>query len=136
MSHFVRVRSKVKNINFLKKALQRIGLNFVEENFIVNQYNQTEEAQICLDPKNKSVGLQLQSDGTWSLVGDPYHAPHSSKIYSYYGKNEKFVKDLQLAYLVEESNDKLKQLGFECIENEQLQEVDGKIISVYESSEY
>lgn len=136
MSHFVRLKTSVKSESVLRKALTRMGLAFEEGNFTITQYGTSDKAEFLLDKKNKSVGLSKQKDGTYSMVGDFYHAPQGSKLSGYYGStgNKKFQADLATAYSVEEAFLQMQEQGYYCSENEEATTgKDGKIRMVFTS---
>lgn len=132
MSHFTRVRTKLTSREYVKKALERMGLSVEEGNFTISQYGTSEKAEIRID---KAVGLQRQKDGTWSMVGDFYHADRN-KLRKYYGStgNKKFTKELSTGYAVEQSKGELTNNHFYCSSNaEGKVGADGKIRMVFES---
>jgi hypothetical protein len=90
-----------------------MGLTFNEGNFTITQYGKSSKAEIKFD---EAVGLSQQKDGTWMMVGDFYHS-NNSKLRCYYGNQNKFKQDIQVAYSIEEANDVLESQGFSCIEN-------------------
>jgi hypothetical protein len=118
MSHWTKVKSEIKDKTFLTKALTQLGWQFEEGNFKITQYGTTEKAEILLDTENKALGLSLQEDGTWALVGDPYHTPYNHPLHKYYRQEKKFLADLGTAYAVSEAKDKLEEQGFECVDND------------------
>lgn len=132
MSHFVRSKSQIKNKELLKKAFQHMKLPFEEGNFVVDLYGTQENVQFLLsrDRNNSSVGalgFKLEKDGTYSLVGDPYHCA-SPQLSKYYRKQDQLTHDLTTAYTFVETKDKLADQGFELTENEQaVVGPDGKI---------
>jgi hypothetical protein len=133
MSHWTKCKTSVKDKELLKKALTRLGWEFTEGNFTVEQYGSKEKAEIILAKDNavagrNAVGLSLQEDGTWAMVGDPYHAPHNSPIAKYYRKEQQFAKDLATAYMVADAHERLEEQGFVPLENDKgVVGPDGKI---------
>jgi len=111
----IKIKSSLTNDNLLKKALTKMGLTFEEGNFKITQYGQTEKAQIKFE---NALGLQKQEDGTWSLVGDPYHCSNQ-KLRKYYGHTNLFNTEVQTAYTVVETKQKMEEMNFVCTENEQ-----------------
>lgn len=132
MSHWTKVKTTVKNTEYVKKALERMGLQYEEGNFTIRQYGQQEKAEIRLAG---SVGLSRQADGTWAMVGDPYHVRRgekNGKLREYYGKANQFAQELGAAYAVEETKGELENHQFFCTENEEAQVgADGKIRMVF-----
>jgi hypothetical protein len=118
MSHWTKVKSEIKDKELLKKALTQLGWHYEEGNFKITQYGTTEKAEILLDSKNKALGLSQQEDGTWALVGDPYHTPYDHVLHKYYRQEKKFLEDLGTSYAISEAKEKLEDQGFECTENE------------------
>jgi Protein of unknown function (DUF1257) len=116
MSHWTKIKLQLTNKDILVKALQRMGLEPQVGKFNISQYGQSEESEIKV---GGSVGFNRQKDGTFSMVGDFYHA--SGSVKKYYGKNQQFQQDLNVAYGIEDAKQKLEDLGmgFEIEENEQ-----------------
>jgi hypothetical protein len=117
MSHWTKIKLQLTDEKVLEKALTRMGLKVETGKFTISQYGQSGEAEIRVD---NSVGFQKQKDGTYSMIGDFYHAS-GGKLRQYYGKNEQFQKDLNTAYGIEDVKQKLEDLGmgFEITENEE-----------------
>jgi hypothetical protein len=91
-----------------------MGLQPQVGSFRISQYGQSDTAEIRV---SESVGFVKQKDGTYSMVGDFYHA--DGKLRQYYNKNEQFQQDLNVAYGIEDAKQKLEDLGmgFEIEEN-------------------
>lgn len=130
MSHWTKVTTKLRDKEILKKALTRMGLEYKEGEFTITQYGTSSKAEIKLD---NAVGLAVQEDGTYSMVGDFYHS-HNSKLRKYYGKTNQFAADLSTAYAIEEASTRLEEQQFYCSENAEGQVgEDGLITMVFES---
>ena len=130
MSHFTKVTTKLRNATALQKALTRMGINFETGQFTITQYGKSEKAEIKLD---QAVGLSLQADGTYAMVGDFYHSKND-KLRRYYGRNQQFSGDLTTAYAVEEAKEQLELQNYYCTENSEAKiGDDGLIRMVYES---
>ena len=114
MSHWTTVKTKLNDQSILKKALKRMGFEAQEGDHSITQYGTTDTAQLKLDD---AVGLSRQKDGTFAMVGDFWHSKNRS-LKGYYGRNEKFVKELSTAYAVEEAFGTLEDQNFFCTENE------------------
>lgn len=138
MSHWIKTKCEVKDRGLLKKALTQLGWQFEEGTFIVEQYQKKEKAEILLakDKQNKNanaLGLSLQEDGTWSLVGDPYHCSDSHPLRKYYRNTDQFAKDLSLAYTIADAKERLEEEGFDCTDNDKaVVGPDGKIRMTYQ----
>lgn len=139
MSHFTKCQTKLTDKDLLIKALSRLGWEHEVGNFTVTQYGTSEKAEILLsrDSYNKSanaLGLSQQKDGTWAMVGDPYHAA-SQKMRGYYRQEAKFNGDLSTAYAIEEGIAKLSDQGYYCSENAEAKiGADGMITMTFEST--
>lgn len=128
MSHFTTVKTRLSNLDVLKKALERMGLSYQDGSHTITQYGRSEKAEVKLDD---AVGLQLQKDGTYSMVGDFYHS-RNSKLRKYYGDNGKFAADITTAYSIEEARMTLEEQQFFCSDNEAgVVGADGLIRMVY-----
>jgi hypothetical protein len=115
MSHWTKVKTKLREIEYIKKALTRMGLAYTEGNHTISQYGTKEKAEIKLDD---AVGLSRQEDGTWAMVGDFYHS-HNQGLRKYYGRNDLFNTDLGTNYAVEQAKGQLEEQQFFCSENEE-----------------
>jgi hypothetical protein len=124
MSHWTKVKTKLTNKDYLKKALDRMGLDFAEGSHSITQYGTTEKAEIKLD---NAVGFSEQKDGTYAMVGDFYHS-HNPKLRKYYGNNAQFNRDLSTAYAIEEAKSRLEEQNFFCAENEEAEVGDDGLI--------
>lgn len=91
-----------------------MGFQVQTGDFTVTQYGQSSKAQLRVD---EAVGFALQSDGTYSMVGDFYHA--RGNLQKYYNHNAKFQQELTTAYAIEDAKQKLEDLnmGWEITEN-------------------
>jgi len=114
MSHWTKIKTKLTDREMLKKALDRMGIAHQEGAFTINQYGKSEKAEIKLD---EAVGLSLQEDGTWSMVGDFYHS-HKAELRKFYSRGNDFSAQLGTAYSVEQAKEELTMKGFFCTGNE------------------
>lgn len=131
MSHYVKASTTVRDKNLLKKSLTRLGWEFQEGDFTITQYGKSSKAQIKF---SEALGLVQEADGTWSMVGDPYHHHGKDNLRKYYRKEKEFATDLGVAYAVEEARDQLENMQFQCIDNEAGKiGDDGLITQIYES---
>jgi len=115
MSHWTKIKTKLRELEYVKKALTRMGLSFQEGNHTISQYGTKEKAEIKLD---EAVGLSRQEDGTWAMVGDFYHSRNQS-LRKYYGRNDLFNSDLGTSYAIEQATGQLEEQQFFCSENEE-----------------
>ena len=133
MSHWTKVKLKVTQEDVLVAALKRMGCAEVHTGSQkISQYGSSEMASVWVDG---AVGFKVESDGTYSMVGDFYHS--RTNFSKYYGNVPQFEKDLTVAYAVEDNKIKLDELGFEITENvEGLIGDDGLIRMVASSFDY
>lgn len=131
MSHWTKVKTKLKSLDLIKKALETMGLSYTEGKHTISQYGTSEKAELKLD---NAVGLSEQKDGTYSMVGDFWHASRGSKLKSYYGNSKKFTAELSTAYAVEEAKESMELQGFFCTDNSEAEVgEDGLIRMTFES---
>jgi hypothetical protein len=126
MSHFVKTGTKINQLEYLKKALDRMGITFQETETTIKAEGQTSEVQIKID---ECIGLARQKDGTFSMVGDPYYSKQN-KVRRYYGKDSVFARDLTTAYSIEQSKGVLEAQGFTCSENEEANADSNQVIQM------
>jgi hypothetical protein len=122
MSHLVRIKSKLNDKLILFKALERLKWAFVEGKCNI----QDVQADIMLD---KNLGFALQTDGTYELVGDPYY---TNKYTKYYRHEQNLIRDLTVAYNIELATDRLNNLGFNLIEENEVDK-EGKLQLIFEA---
>ncbi len=104
-------------------------IEFQVGDFSITQYGTTSEAQVKVDD---AVGFALQEDGTYSMVGDFYHST-SKDLKKYYNQSVQFQQDLETAYAIEETFQKMEELQFMCTDNVDAEiGTDGKISMVFE----
>lgn len=113
MSHWTKVKTKISDLEALKKALDRMGIEYNEGTHNIKQYGKSEKAELKLDD---AVGFSRQQDGTYSMVGDFYHS-RNPKLRKYYGNTQQFTGDIQTAYAVEETVLRMEEQQFHCCEN-------------------
>lgn len=117
MSHWVKIKLQLNDEATLVKALTRMGFKAQVGKFTISQYGQSEAATIRVD---EAVGFSKQADGSYAMVGDFYHA-RGQELKKFYGKNNDFQQQLNVAYGIEDAKQKLEDLGmgFEITENEE-----------------
>lgn len=127
MSHWTRIKLKMTDEETLVKALERMGCSNVQTGTKqISAYGQSDTANVWTD--NGGVGFKKEKDGTYSMVGDFYHA--QGKMRDYYNRNEQFQEDLNGAYGIEDTMAKVNALGlgFELTGNEQFEEDEEGVI--------
>jgi hypothetical protein len=130
MSHFVTVKTQLKNQDHILSALRRLGYEAQVGDFKVTEYGTTSKAQILLD---KALGLALQEDGTYAFVGDPYHGT-TQKIKQHYNRLDKFTNELSTAYAIEETMYAMQQEHYYCTGNAEAKvDENGMIVMTFES---
>lgn len=134
MSHFVKAKTAITDRSLLKKALQRLGWEFQEGNFKITQYGTTSKAEIKF---SDALGLTMEEDGTYSMIGDPYHHRDTggkNGLEKYYRQEKKFAADLGTAYAIEEAKQKLEEMQFNWTDNTDAKVgSDGQITLTFES---
>ncbi len=133
MSHWTKVKTLVTDKEILKSALKNMGAPEVFEGTKqISKYGTTETAQLWIDD---AVGFQQQADGTWSMIGDPYHSKIPS-IKQFYGRNSEFTEKLQLNYMIEDVKSKFSELNFNIEENEDFKVGPDGLIRVTAGSQF
>lgn len=125
MSHWVKVQTKMQDLDNICAALDRMGQKYqrAEEgkSLTVSAEGQNAEVQVIINDKKgrNDVGIKQQADGTFAFVGDFY----------YTGLNQsKFKEDLQGQYAVVETVDNLENLGFFVDNEDDLQAGEDRLI--------
>jgi hypothetical protein len=120
VSHFTKVKSKIKNLTFLKKALTSLGYAFQEA-----EAGQTLEIKGWEGEKTKAVleinpgcsygiGVIVNEDETCELVADWWAIETYTER-----KQEDFVKEITKQYAYETVMDKVKKAGYSTVTEEQ-----------------
>jgi len=117
MSHKTEVKTKLNNLSYLTKALDKMGVKYtVKENGDLRtrgRYNVHEQVDVLIHQVNgrnvdDAIGFQKQKDGTYSATGDFFGTGLSAS--SLKCDATTFAKK-------EEVNDRLMQLGFSLAES-------------------
>lgn len=103
MSHRITASVKITERNYIINALSALG-------WPCRQISNT-EIQL-----GNALSLKQQRDGSWKIEGDPWY--DRGELREYYGNTLGLVVDLQTAYNIEMSKDKLYTMGF-YLENEE-----------------
>ena len=110
MSHYVSVKTRITEKEFLIKALKRMGCAKVEEGeklTVKRSYNQTAEVEVKID---EHFGFQREADGSFSAVGDPYYC--RGTMQKYYQKDKQLAADLNTSYAIEQTTGRLEEMNF------------------------
>lgn len=133
MSHWTKVKLQISDEETLVRALKRMGCGNVHTgSHRISQYGTTDTASVWVD---EAVGFKEEADGTYSMIGDFYHS-NDRTMRNYYGNNDKFQRDLNAAYGIEDAIMKVESLGygFELTGNpEAVEDEDGLIRLQFET---
>lgn len=97
-------------------GLKKMGFSVKEGTFKVEAYGSRAECELVIDP---ALGFSKQRDGTYAIVGDPYHA-QDKKVRNYYNRNSELQSDVMLSYVTCAVTDALASAGHyvsETVEN-------------------
>ncbi len=92
MSHIVKVKLDIKNLNALKKAAKKLGLNWNEGVTSFNYYGSstsTCDHTISHSGDSKSIGVVKKADGNYELQWDPGYLGRAEALV---GKNADNLK--------------------------------------------
>lgn len=112
MSHKTEVKTKLNNLTYLTKGLDKMGIKYtVKEGGELRtrgQYNVHEKVDILIHEvngksTNDAIGFQKTSDGTYTAIGDFWGTGISA---------QNLRNDATTEAKKEEVNDRLMQLGF------------------------
>jgi hypothetical protein len=127
MSHWTKTKTKLNNLDFMKKALKRMGVNWTEGGQVQHSYNDDQGGRVDINI-DSNIGLRKENDGTISIVGDHY--------YSRFRDAGKFQENMTKNYLVEEAFSKVEEQGFYVYENEEATVGDDGLIRMRARAQY
>lgn len=113
MSHWTKTKTKLNNMDYMRRALKRMNLSYTEGGKISRSYEDSEGGRVDINIDG-NVGLRQEEDGTISIVGDHYYSAQNV------AKNaDQFKQDLTKNYLVSEAFAKVEEQNFYVYENEE-----------------
>lgn len=121
MSHIAKVDTKIKDLVNLKKALQTLGISFVEakegETLTLKGYGKNEIIEDCImeikTGSSYSVGIRKREKG-YEVVADWW------AIETFTGqKQEEIMNRLTRQYAYETVMDKITTMGYSVVQEEQ-----------------
>lgn len=119
MSHFTTVKTKIRDLQCLKKALEDLGYEYTEaqEGVSVRGYlNQTEKADLCIKAsKTYDVGVRQTADG-YELLADWWGVETTRGL-----SEQEFVNQISQRYAYHKVVKEITVRGF-SLESEENQE--------------
>jgi len=119
MSIQITLRSNIRDLTLLEKALFRMGVT--EQSMTRDTIVAQQKCALAID---QQVGFSRQADETLSLVGDPYY---TQALRKYYRKTESLRQDLTANYLLEDAIVKARRAGFTAKEETIARHNDGTV---------
>ncbi len=119
MSHFTSVKTKIRDLVCLTRALKDLGYNFTQaeehQAVTVKGYQgQTTDAVVSVHAsKTYDVGVKLTADGTYEFVADWWGVETTRGV-----TEEEFIKKLTQRYSYHKVMEEIKKRGF-TIESEE-----------------
>jgi Protein of unknown function (DUF1257) len=112
MSHFTEVKTKLKCLVTIKKAIAKMGFTLKENVTHVRGYQgQLEEAEVVIDTKSSfDIGVVKTVDG-YNLVGDWEMLQVRAGV-----EKEEFIQELNRTYAYEKVMDEVKKRGYTVVE--------------------
>ncbi len=122
MSHFTSVKTKIKDLTCLVRALKDLGYeyNLAEEHQQVHvrgYQGQTTDAALSIRAsKTYDIGVKLTADGTYEFVADWWGVETTRGV-----SEEEFIKAVTRRYSYHKVMEEIKKKGF-TLESEEVQE--------------
>lgn len=120
MSHFTKVKTEIKSLVNLKKALDNLGLTYVEgtvaQPVTINGY-EGETTEVLMEIKTGcrySVGLIKNKDNEYELVSDWWGLETNLGV-----KQKDFVSGIMKQYAYNTVLDKVKEKGYSVVSEQQ-----------------
>lgn len=124
MSHFTQVKTKIKDLLCLTRALKDLGYTFTqaEEHQLVHvkgYQGQTTDAVLSIHAsKTYDIGVKLTADGTYAFVADWWGVETTRGV-----EEEEFLKKVTQRYSYHKVMQEIKKRGF-TLESEEVNEED------------
>lgn len=114
MSHFTQLKTQLKCLVTLKKAIEQMGYSFKEGVTQVRGYQgQLADAVAVIDTKSSyDIGIVQTADG-YSLIGDWEMLQVRAGI-----EQEDFTKELNRTYAYHKVMEEVKKRGYQVVEEE------------------
>ena len=122
MSHFTTVKTKIKSLQCLTRALKDLGYAFTEaeenQQVTVKGYQgETTDAVISIHAsKTYDIGVQVNADGTCEFVADWWGVETTRGV-----EEEEFIKKLTQRYSYHKVMEEIQNKGY-TLESEEVQE--------------
>ena len=128
MSHFTSVKTKIKDMVCLVRALKDLGYNFTQAEEgqtvrVLGYQGETTDAKLTIHAsKTYDIGVQITADGTYEFVADWWGVETTKGV-----TEEEFIKTLTQRYSYHKVISEIKKRGY-TIESEEQKE--GETIQV------
>ena len=113
MSHFTSVKTKIRDLTCLKRAIDDLSYEFAEatEEQLVNvrgyQGDTTEAALSIRASKTYDIGVKLTTDGTYEFVADWWGVETTRGV-----KEDEFIKKLTQRYSYHKVMEEIRKKGY------------------------
>ena len=119
MSHFTKVKTKIKNLNRLKKILQELDFSYEESmetsNIKIRGWNK-EETEVLLKIKtggSYSIGVIKNKEGFYEFVADWWGVETTSGL-----EQENFINKITRQYAYTTIIEKIRKKGYDLVTEE------------------
>ena len=119
MSHFTRIKTKIQDLEYLKKALEKLGYNYKEGNIEIEGYSGTKKVSLAIYPESGyPIGFRKKGK-EYELVADWWRVNV---------KKEKFINSLTQTYSYYTVVNESQKEGFNIVSEEKLKDGAIKIV--------
>lgn len=110
MSHFSRLKTSIREIEFLKKSLTNLNLVWEEKEQLIEGYKgETHNVNLVIKQNNQiDIGFEKTNDNTYQLVADLSFWDQSTSV-------EAFLESLYKEYALTTVLEETKKQGFETL---------------------
>jgi hypothetical protein len=117
MSHFTQIKTKIQDIEYLKKALTKLGYNYQEGNLEIKGYSGLEKVSLAVYPEGNSYPIGFRKKGKeYEIIADWWGV----KV-----ERDKFIKSVTQTYSYLMVINESQKQGFNIVSEEKL--LDGAI---------
>ena len=110
MSHFSRLKTSIREIDFLKKSLTNLNLVWEEKEQLIEGYKgETHNVNLVIKQNNQiDIGFEKTKDNTYQLVADLSFWDRNTSV-------EAFLESLYKEYALTTVLEETKKQGFETL---------------------
>lgn len=121
MFHLTKIETKIQDLEYLKKALERLGYNYQEGEIEIKGYSGTEKVSLAVYPKEGGYPIGFRKKGKdYEMVADWWRVNNAEK--------NKFINSLTQTYSYFTVIGESQKAGFNITNDEKMKDGTIKIV--------